>query len=238
MIANVRDVFNRADSVDLHSGLTSYHRYHILLRRFAEYYGVDFNAMVAVFVATSPNNDYLNNLRSAVGLVHAFANGIPFDSVTVSTYRACARRAWRVLHGEQFLDFTKGEKTRNFYLNIVNPDDPLPVTIDGHMISVWLGRYLTMKQAVASRVKYNEIAEGVRVVAAERNLKANQVQGVCWFTWKRIHKPIQHDGQLNLLHDDHWNLELTPEVVQPFPLRESLPVSQLQLNFCQQGCLF
>lgn len=226
--ASIRAVYALADDIDRTEGLLAYKRYHSLLKLLAEHYGVTMEQMTAAFVATSPNNDYLKNLRSAVTLVDGHRRGVPLEQLTVSTYRRCAARAWRVLQGENFLDFTKGLKTRSFYLNILNPEDPDPITIDGHMLGIWAGQYVSMQQATRFRFRYEDVASGARAVAAELGILPNQLQAVCWFTWKRLHTAVRGDGQLRLLdQQDHWRLCLLPADIAPYPDRTRyLPVQQ------------
>lgn len=164
---NLGFVFRRADAADLHDGTTSYSRYNRTLSRLAEHYGASLEATVGAFVALSPNNDYMGNLRSTATLLDGYRRGVPYSALTISTYRACGARAWRCLEGEDFLSFTRPEskKTRAFYANILDPSDPRPVTIDGHMLGVYAGRYMTMKGAVRERFKYDDVADGIRALA-------------------------------------------------------------------------
>jgi hypothetical protein len=221
---NIRHVLANASDTDVQEGRVSYFRYNQLMHRLAFHYGVPFEAVTAAFVATSPNNDYIKNLRSAVSLIQGFSLGKTIDEVTVSTYKECAKRAWRVLEGEDFLSFTKGEKTRAFYRNIIDPFDPEPVTVDGHMIAIWKGKRLTMKEAVRFAGHYKEISDAVRAVAAELNYIPNQVQAILWFAWKRMHDIAMPPSseQLSLLNPnvpDPWKLMLHPEDIRPFTHR-------------------
>src|SRR5260221_283994 len=144
--------------------------------------------------------------------------GIALERITVSTYKTCASRAWRVLDGEDFLAFTKGQKTRSFYQNILDPNDPAPVTIDGHMISIFKGKRMRMNEAVRFNKHYELISDAIKLVAYDERLLANQVQAILWFTWKRIHKPVKGDGQLNLYdQQDHWQVMHSPELIEPYP---------------------
>lgn len=216
---NLRSVFWQADPHDLRDGRLAYRRHHDTLRRLAAHYAAPFDATVGVFCALSPNNDYMGNLRSTATLLEGFRDGASFYLLTVSTYIACAERAWRVLQGEPFLSFTKGKKTRSFYQNIMDPSDPLPVTIDGHMLSIWQGRRMTMKEAVRSRIRYEDVAQGVRELAGEVGVLPNQVQSTLWFTWKRLHR-VLYRPQIDLFRpEDPWMLDVAPADVQPFARR-------------------
>lgn len=209
-----------ADEIDRREGRRSYQIHQRNMCRLALHYGFHRSAVTGAFSALSPSNDFLGNLRSTATLLIARNEGLPVEAATVSTYKACALRAWRVLDGEDFLAFTKGKKTRAFYRNIMDPMDPEPVCVDGHMISCWAGKRLTMKEAVRVRAPYEQIAEGVRFIAQENDMLPNQVQAILWFTWKRLHRSKYVGCQLDLFRaGDQWAQEILPENIQPFPIQ-------------------
>jgi hypothetical protein len=213
---NLRRVWSLADQIDRREGMAAYCRYQFVMLQLADHYSFSFEAVTGAFCALSPNNDYLGNLRSLVTVLRAYREGRTLAEVTVSTYRHAARRAWRCLAGEDFLHFTRGLKTRSFYLNICEPFDREPVTIDGHMIGLWSGHRLRMKEAKASPVRYREIAADFRTVAAELGILPNQLQAALWFTWKRINRII-YKSQLGLFTPrDQWRLAIMPQHIKPF----------------------
>lgn len=217
---NLASVFECADGIDYNEGLLAYERYNTMMFELAAYHGTSIEKMTACFVATSPNNDYIKNLRSAVSVVRGYLDGFSAERITVTTYGKCKTRAYKVMCGADFLGFTKGKKTRAFYRNILDPKDRDPVTIDGHMFAMSIGRYLTMKEAVRMKLSYDEVANATKLLAYEKGLVANQVQAILWFTWKRIHKPVRGDGQCQLFTpDDNWRLTLTPQEIKPYPIK-------------------
>ena len=215
---NFRAVVNKADDIDWTSGLESYGHYHRMMAALAHKYGCTIEQATAVFVSTSPNNDYLNNLRSTVSILDGWKRGVPVDEIVISTYNHAKFRAWACLHGRDFLQSTKGPKIKSFYRNIVDPTDPDPVTIDGHMVSAWTGQRILMKDVAVGRWNYPIVAADARQVAAERGLVPCQLQGVIWFAWKRIHQVV-YSGNLNLF-GDHWGLHLDPTQLRPFTKKE------------------
>lgn len=214
---NIRRVLDRADDIDYSEGLIAYYRYRETMHRFAGFYGFPLEPVTAAFVAMSPNNDYKGNLKSLATLLMGVRYRWDLDEITVTTYKACRNRAFNFLTGRsEFLEATRGPKTRAFYQNIINPLDENSVTIDGHMLSIWHGAYMTMKEAVRSRYRYNDVADGFRKVAAERELIPSQVQAICWFTWKRINNAV-YNPQLKLFSaGDQWGNVVSPFDVKPF----------------------
>ncbi|MCK9513699.1 MAG: hypothetical protein M0R28_21080 [Pigmentiphaga sp.] len=219
-VDNLRRTLDLADRIDRQEGSRSYQIHQRNMCRLALRYGFTRAAVTGAFSALSPNNDFLGNLRSTATLLIAKREGLPCSAATVSTYKACALRAWRCLEGEDFLAFTKGKKTRAFYLNIMDPMDPEPVCVDGHMISCWAGKRLTMKEAVRVKAPYDRIADDVRTVALEQGMIPNQVQAILWFTWKRLHRSKYVGCQLDLFRlGDQWAQEILPDDIQPFPIQ-------------------
>lgn len=115
------------------------------------------------------------------------------------------------------MDFTKGPKTTAFYQNILQPSDLYPVTIDGHMYSIWAGKRLRMKEVATMGFDYETVARDFRTVAFRVFVRPNQVQAILWFTWKRIHNVV-YKPQLGLFcAGDQWGLLPDPEYIRPFP---------------------
>jgi len=187
----------------------------------SEYYAVSLPCVIGAFCALSPNNDYKGNLRSTATALRWF-RFIHEDSISTSTYNHCKERALRCLWGEDFLSFTVGPKTRAFYLNILNPDDPNPVTIDGHLTNAAMDTRLTMKQAIWAKGNWNyeQIAGAIRAIGFCRDMVPNQVQSIVWHTWKRINR-ILHSDQLLL-----WQDFIPAEVITTLPVRDLSPVDK------------
>lgn len=211
---NLIAVYERADDIDYSSGLSSYLKYNKLMKDLAAKFGCTLEQVTAVFVSTSPNNDYSNNLRSTVSVLDGWKKGMREDQIVISTYNHCKKRALSFLNGFDFLESTKGLKIRSFYGNIVNPLDKVPVTVDGHMISAWTGKRYRMKEVADLKFKYKEVAEDTRRVASNYGLVPCQFQAIVWFTWKRINN-IVYKSNLNLF-GDHWGLDIDVNYIKPF----------------------
>lgn len=211
--ANLLALLKKADKIDTRDGLAAYSSYNKVINNFALAYGAKFERTLAAFCALSPQNDYYGNLRSLASVLHAVQHSIPVEEVTVSTYKHCRNRAYLYLQGkEDFLSHAKGLKIRAFYANILHPDDPYPVTIDGHMVCAWEGINVPMKAAAVRPTQYREIAEGFREVAEQVGLLPNQLQAILWFTRKRLER-IKFNPQLNLFGND---ILISPIHAPPF----------------------
>jgi hypothetical protein len=222
---NLQAMFRLADAVE---GIVAYERYHVVMHDLAMLYGFRLSAVVAVFCALSPNNDYDNNLRSCVSVLRGMREGWSVDDVEVSTYRHCLLRAWQYANGTDFLDAAKGLKIRNFYMNVLYPDDNRYVTIDGHMVAIWRGQNLTMKEAICKgQREYNAIADAVKGMAFTYFMLPNQLQAVLWFVRKRVlNVKAGNASQYDLLMPndlDMWRTHRDVRTIKPFPRRIRIP---------------
>lgn len=199
-VGNIFQVYSRADRWDRSLGMASYEKYHELMAEIYYKWKVpSFESVVGVFASLSPNNSYAANIRD----VHSVFQGVTTakeDDIRVTTYRKNLIKALRIAHGESPLEVLGGKKVRSFYLNILNPDDIEPITIDGHMYSVWMLKRFNMDDAkVGGGSKYDLIAKDFKTVAKTLGLRPNQLQAICWLTWRRIHY-IHSSSQLDLFN--------------------------------------
>lgn len=188
---------------------------------FAGYYDFPITQVTEAFVALSPNNDYLGNLRSLATVLHGLNEAQDPETITVSTYKACRNRAISYLRGEvKFTEKVKGPKITSFRDNILRPKASRRVTVDGHMICIWTGRDMTMKEAsfeLRGKRHYEQIEAEFVAFADGLGLVPNQLQATLWFTRKRV-RNVKYDAQLSLFgsKDDQWNTLCDPADVKPY----------------------
>lgn len=221
-ISNLRAMFERADEIDLAEGQVSYRRYNQIMGDLSRLFCTPLDRVIAAFCALSPNNDYSNNLRSLVSLLHGIAQGWPLDDIECSTYRHCLLRAYDYVTGKaSFLHTVEGRKIRSFYHNILDPSDPRFVTVDGHICAAWRGQRLTMKEAIVKgQREYDQIEAAVMALACRARLLPNQYQAILWFTRKRVFQ-IKAELHLDMFlpNDDVWKTYRDVTLIKPFPRR-------------------
>lgn len=186
---------------DITLGVEAFPKYNRIMSKLADHCGTTTRTAAAVFSALSPNNDYHGNLRDAHTLLKAHKQGKSIDQFSVSTYGHNKRKAWMIVNGIDPLKLIIAKKTRNFFLNITDPNDPQPVTIDGHMVNIWRGKRENLVGLKFPHSLYDVVADGVRLVAQERGLIPCQVQGILWMTWRRMYG-IKTSDQLELWDPD------------------------------------
>jgi hypothetical protein len=215
----------RADRHDVEEGMVAYFRYNAVMRSFASMYDVPLDRVCAAFCSLSPNSDYVSNLRSLASILEGLREGRSLADVQVATYRHCAARAWAYVNGWcDFLADTKGPKVRAFYLNIMDPTNTVPVTVDGHIAAMWRGKdTATMRDAIVRNQKeYDDISWAIRTNALQEFILPNQYQATLWFTRKRVLR-IKAELQFDMFlpTDDLWKTNRPAEMVRPYPRRRS-----------------
>jgi len=211
---NFERLWNLASEKDKQLAIASYSKYQRITYQIAGKHGFPGVVGAAVFAALSPNNDFWGNLRDTDELLRAAQAGLSLDQFSVSTYGNNKRKAWRIVHGEDPDVLIVALKTRNFFHNITEPDNPNWVTVDGHMYNIFTGiRRRIQSRNPAERVvkvttkEYVIIATAVKDYAAEKGLVPCAMQGVLWQTWRRLHR-IRSSPQLDLWDRDYLEARL------------------------------
>lgn len=135
-----------------------------------------------ILSALSPAMEWNRNIRAARELVNT-------GDTTHQYYSSTVTKAKRILEGEDpdtLFNEKTGAKTLNFYRNIANPEDPIPVTIDRHAHDIAVGEKGSMTKTLSGHLagpRYKHFSEAYRNAAHELGIPiANQVQAVTWGT--------------------------------------------------------
>jgi hypothetical protein len=213
---NLYAVYEQCTPQDRADAINSYFRYQEIMRAVSKRFDVSLATACGVFSALSPNNDYDGNVRDLVATLDAARRGLALEDFRVATYGNNKRKAYRIAQGASPEDEIVALKTRNFYHNILDPNDPNYVTIDGHMYWAWMGRRGSVtgrrKHGIGSKVKgeganvsvgiYREIAGDTIGLSRALQLIPNQLQAIIWVTWKRIHNK-KYAAQTEFFPSDH-----------------------------------
>jgi hypothetical protein len=195
---NLIKVFDFADREDIKIAECAWTKMNKLTADIAEKHEFAPRIGAAVFAALSPNNDFKGNLRDTDRLLLSASKGLAIDDFKVSTYGNNKRKAWRIAHGgEEPLDLIVFPKTRSFFLNVHDPLDPHPVTVDGHIYNAWRGERISLKGAAqkANARLYEEVATDIRQIGKLKGIIPNIVQGILWYSWKRMHRILYYQEQ-------------------------------------------
>ena len=195
---NIRNIYNQATEQEIKDGLVWYAEAYRTASKLANTFGTDIKRTVWALACLSPNNKWEQNILDLTSVLNAYKNESyipmmkayeegkekPFFSLACRTYSRQVYKAFEILEGKPSLG--KGKKTNAFADNIFFPDSNA-VTIDGHALSIYLGRRIAMKDAnKLMRKEYDNAMEAYRELAGELNIKPYQLQAITWLVWRRL----------------------------------------------------
>lgn len=173
--SNILAVFETASPAQVESGTAWYQVAHEIAREIAP--TVEMGA--GVLAALSPLLSWDRNV--ALGR-QAFEHG----EASGCLGRSC-RGANAIMGGAAPLDILGGLKVRSFYANILDPSDPVPVTIDRHAYDIVTGgRSDNAKRPTMGKRLYADLSDAYREVAVEVDMIPAQVQAVTWERWREM----------------------------------------------------
>lgn len=186
------------------NGLNWYFNANAIAASLAKRHDTTLEIACGTIAALSPNNRWDRNLVDADLLLKHYKLGDKLDSFKVATYNHNKEKGWQITHGIDPLDALKGDKTRSFYLCLLNPSDSYTVCIDGHATNIALGKQTTLEKAPAlTTAKYDLLADAYRIATTEINrdsLETNvlpmQVQAITW-TLYRVLRGIDNTHVIN-----------------------------------------
>lgn len=143
------------------------------------------NRAAGIIAALSPMKDWKNNVLLAA---QTYENGYASNALTANVAKANA-----IYAGADPLEVLGGNKVRNFYMAIANPEHPDAVCIDRHAFDIAVGRITNDKSRQALSRKGVYEAFGRAYVRAARaistdgyDLTPSQLQAVTWTVWRRL----------------------------------------------------
>lgn len=193
--ANILGVYSRASGDEQHIGMVWYAQTNYEAQIIADKYGVVDRQAIGVIAAISPGLEWGRNLVEAAEMIAAFKAGDEIPPVGVYG-RGNVEKAQRILRGEDPLDVfpeKTSPKVRSFYSNILNPRESTEVTVDRHakalaynFFSERSGFASNDKLSVVRPAEYKFLEWHYRKLAERLGLIPNQLQAICWVTWKRL----------------------------------------------------
>lgn len=189
---NILSVYVRANEYDREEGLHWYRQAHDTARIMADKYNIGLATSVGVIAALSPGRNWGINLLEAEDFIKAYTRGLRGkDLPIVGTYGyRNVRKAIAILQGVAPLDVLGGNKVRSFYANILDPQGS-EVTIDRHakglaIRSNSIRGATTELDAAVTQAEYPYYAWHYSILAERLGLIPNQLQAICWVTWRRL----------------------------------------------------
>ena len=143
---------------------------------------VPLSKVLGVVSALSPRQKWEGNLKIAEKKIRTG------DCGAITQFKTKANQViFSDGHASEIWDILNGNKTQNFFMNLLYPDDKRYVTVDRHALSIALGRTCTDKEQSLTDIQYEFFAECYKEVARDLDLVPNFVQSITWQAWRRLH---------------------------------------------------
>lgn len=180
---NVVNMFRQATGAEIIAGMNWYREAHDIGSRIAS---GDSTKGAGVLAALSPMMGWDRNVMLAE---KAFSEG----KASGGLKRNC-EKADKIMSGENPLDVLGGDKVRNFYLAILDPENSIGVVIDRHAFDICVGEVTNDKtRGILSRKGMYEKFSQAYISAAEQisielgfKISGCQLQAVTWVCWRRL----------------------------------------------------
>jgi len=163
--------FKSSSELNKNEGLTWYQRAHNECLLLSQVFEIPLGKVVGVLAALSPNNKWQRNIHDTWNFLEK-----PSIKTKVCTFKKQRLKALAILKCDgtdlSIQGILNGDKTKNFYENILYYDTSEVVTID-----MWAYRSLNLKP---SKKHFTLAANAYTEAAIELNLRPHQVQAVVW----------------------------------------------------------
>jgi hypothetical protein len=183
---NIEKYYLKAIPIEIESGKNWYSNSKDKICKIADKYNIRHEIAIAVCSALSPRCIWESNIKDMESLLSWYSDKKKKNYPKVTTYNSNKMKAISILENENTNVFNTA-KTFNFFQNLLNPDNPDYVTIDGHGINIYYGKTGMVKNKHFTDKYYYRIAKAYKKVAKKYNLLPNQLQAIVWLSFKRIH---------------------------------------------------
>lgn len=196
LTANIRAAYYAAKQYPslFEQGLNWYNTAKLEAEKIARRNGATLDIAIGVISALSPRNAWSRNLIDTEMVLQAFNSGRLPEDIKVCTFHANKLKAFEIASGKLPLDTLTSNKTRCFYLNILDPKRPDIVTIDGHATHIALDYSAPLDNAPALSDKvyqifsqaYMRATAEINADSLERDVIPSQLQAVTWAYYRVI----------------------------------------------------
>lgn len=184
-------LFNMATKSDLTAGFGWYSEANSIAAKMAEKYGITTLKAAGIIAALSPGTNWKQNIIDANLFCRAMLSDMPLSEIVVTTYGTFKVKAMEIWYDcdthAKILDVLSKNgginKTKSFYLNLINPLTGEAVTVDRHAMRVALGDTRGNKLNL-TEARYKSITRGYEIAANEVGVLPHELQAITWITFK------------------------------------------------------
>lgn len=179
-IDRIHAAYRSATPDEIHQGTAWYPTARYYALAMSAQYPVTFTQAAAVLAALSPRKEWNLNVRLAD---HACRTRSPQGQTNQQLTKVRTVLSLKDPDPATILPILKGPKTQAFFLNIHDPTDPDPVTVDRHAYTVVHPRRPISK--LNNKGEYERIADLYRKAADALDLLPSELQAITWLTERR-----------------------------------------------------
>lgn len=168
---------------------------------------MDIKIVSAVCSILSPAVNWEQNLIDCERLIIRFVNDMNIDDLKVSTYGQNKNKAIKLLNDTidmvpttkelyKYVYGTGANKTANFFMNLLEPNNHNFITIDRHAIKIMLNSFvggamtLTTKNYIKATEAYKKAFEIIKHIDNFITVP-NQVQAITWEQYRKVRREIK-----------------------------------------------
>lgn len=190
MTRRIGDVYRNSTREERVEGKIWYPQAHDHAERIGKLAGGDVHTGAGLISVFSPQTGWDRNLA----LAEHFARHGEDDDLHHrygGVYQENIDKAHKILAGQHIRDITTNaaNKTRSFYNNIIDPDNPHFVTIDKHAhdIATGIKNGDDFDRGLRAMRRYDHFVHAYSLAANRQGLLPNEMQATTWVHWRHIH---------------------------------------------------
>lgn len=172
---NILEIYNQATLEEVTGGQAWYTSAHLFCKELAKDVGKPVMNVIGVLSALSPRCEW--------GLNKEWTK-LYFEGNYKHT-RVQTEKCHRIVKAKTFSEISGhlgGLKTKNFFGNILYPEDKHFVTIDSHVLKICSGLYIER----VTPCQYTQLKKHIQEISEELSMLPNSLLGTAWLTYKRV----------------------------------------------------
>lgn len=166
--------------------------------KIAKRYHTNTSLVVGVIASLSPRNKWLRNLIDCELVFKAVRDCKKSNAIKCCTFDHNKEKAFMIARGFEPLEVLRGNKVRDFYKCLINPEDTHTVCVDGHAANI----AVNSKTSSLSDKNYELLAQAYRIAcqqinqdSLEQEVLPLQVQSLTW-TYYRVINGLDSELQI------------------------------------------
>ena len=197
-INNIMRFYRQAQPTEIRDGLTWYNLANEYCTGLSKRFGISLSQAAGLIAVFSPQASWSDNKRYVVTFLLNQKKQIRSMVQQDKALKILSLQSEDLIYNSLSVS-DKALKTKSFFLNILNPDISLTVTIDRHAIAVCLQR---PNRTWASNIQnftnnqYSFFQKAYIEAAKQIGILPHQLQAITWLVYRRLRELKEHDTKM------------------------------------------